>query len=62
MFTIIVVFDNNDIKDVREILKDYRQYDDPIKVFRENQRILEVIVVILFHSNLFINYDWNKFK
>lgn len=49
MFIFIVVFDNNDINDVREILKDYRQYDDPIKVFRENQRQLEVIVVILFH-------------
>jgi len=34
------VFSNN-IKDVREVLNDYKQYDDPIKAFRENQRILK---------------------
>jgi len=37
----IAIFSNN-VKDVREILNDYKQYDDPIKVFRENQRILKV--------------------
>jgi len=38
-----VVF-TNDVKDVREILHNYKQYDDPIKAFRENQRILKVKV------------------
>lgn len=36
-----------DVKDVREILKDYKQYDDPITAFRENQRILKVKCYIL---------------
>lgn len=39
----IAVFSNN-IKDVREVLNDYKQYDDPIKAFRENQRILKVCI------------------
>lgn len=38
----IAVFLNSDIKDVREILNYYKKYDDPIKAFRENQRILKV--------------------
>ncbi|XP_025405714.1 mitochondrial import inner membrane translocase subunit TIM50-C-like [Sipha flava] len=32
---------SNEKKDVREILKEYKQYDDPINAFRENQRILK---------------------
>lgn len=39
----IAVFANNDVKDVREILDYFKQYDDPIKAFRENLRILKVI-------------------
>ncbi|XP_060834055.1 mitochondrial import inner membrane translocase subunit TIM50-C-like isoform X1 [Rhopalosiphum padi] len=35
-----VVFANEE-KDVREILSEFKQYDDPIKAFRENQRILK---------------------
>lgn len=38
----------NEEKDVREILNDYKQYDDPIKAFRENQRILKVILLCHF--------------
>lgn len=48
MFT--AVFSSN-VKDVREILNDYKQYDDPIKVFRENERILKV------EFDLFYKYD-----
>lgn len=48
MFT--AVFSSN-VKDVREILNDYKQYDDPIKAFRENQRILKVNI------DLFYKYD-----
>lgn len=44
------VFSSN-VKDVREILNDYKQYDDPIKVFRENERILKV------EFDLFYKYD-----
>lgn len=35
-----VVFANEE-KDAREILNEYKQYEDPIKAFRENQRILK---------------------
>lgn len=47
-----MVFSNEE-KDVREILNDYKQYDDPIKAFRENQRILKVI---MFYQILFPFY------
>lgn len=30
----------NDIEDVREVLKYYRQYDDPLEAFREKQKHL----------------------
>lgn len=30
----------NDIEDVREVLKYYRQYDDPLEAFREKQKQL----------------------
>lgn len=36
-----MVFSNEE-KDAREILNEYKQYEDPIKAFRENQRILKV--------------------
>jgi len=32
---------NSDVDDVREVLSYYRQFDDPIEAFRENQRKLE---------------------
>lgn len=47
----------NDVKDVREILKDYKQYDDPIKAFRENQRILKVtfyLILVIFSVEIYI--------
>ncbi len=31
-----------DVEDVREVLEYYRQFDDPIEAFRENQRKLQV--------------------
>jgi len=30
-----------DVDDVRDVLQYYRQFDDPIEAFRENQRKLE---------------------
>lgn len=49
-----MVFSNEE-KDVREILNEYKQYDDPIKAFRENQRILKVKLlyktIFLFYCN-----------
>ncbi len=32
----------SDVDDVREVLEYYRQFDDPIDAFRENQRKLQV--------------------
>merc|ERR1712228_1149055 len=32
---------DSDVDDVREVLQYYRQFDDPIEAFRENQRKLE---------------------
>lgn len=43
-FVFIAVFASN-VNDVREILKDYEQYDDPIKAFRENKRLLKVNII-----------------
>lgn len=50
MFT--VVFSRNE-NDVREVLNDYKQYEDPIKAFRENQRILKVNIDSLLNCHLF---------
>jgi len=47
----IAVFSNN-IKDVREILNDYKQYDDPIKMFRENQRKLKVCTIYIYKPDI----------
>ena len=33
----------SDVDDVREVLRYYKQYDDPIEAFRENQRKLQVM-------------------
>lgn len=56
-FVFLAVF-ASDVKDVREILRDYKQYDDPIKAFRENQRILKVkFNTILFHKIMIIMND-----
>ena len=33
----------SDVDDVREVLRYYKQYDDPIEAFRENQRKLQVL-------------------
>jgi hypothetical protein len=33
----------SDVEDVRDVLEYYRQFDDPIETFRENQRKLQVI-------------------
>jgi import inner membrane translocase subunit TIM50 len=32
----------SDVDDVRDVLEYYRQFDDPIEAFRENQRKLQV--------------------
>ena len=33
----------SDVDDVREVLRYYKQYDDPIEAFRENKRKLQVM-------------------
>lgn len=33
----------SEVKDVREVLDFYNQFDDPIEAFRENQRRLQVM-------------------
>ena len=37
----------SDVDDVRDVLAYYKQFDDPIEAFRENQRKLQVIVHII---------------
>lgn len=39
---IILAIKQSDVDDVREVLRYYKQYDDPIEAFRENQRKLQV--------------------
>ena len=41
IFLIILAINQSNVDDVREVLSYYRQYDDPIEVFRENQRKLQ---------------------
>ena len=38
---VILAIRQTDVDDVREVLSYYRQFDDPIAVFRENQRKLQ---------------------
>lgn len=47
-----MVFEKEE-KDARDILNRYKKYDDPIKAFREDQRILKVK---LFYQILFLFY------
>lgn len=34
------------VEDVREVLNYYRQFDNPLQVFRENQRKFLVIIIL----------------
>ena len=40
----VTAIKQSDVDDVREVLRYYKQYDDPIEAFRENQRKLQVII------------------
>ena len=51
----------SDVDDVREVLRYYKQFDDPIEAFRENQRKLQVPNISNLASYLFIDtYDKNN--
>lgn len=52
-FLILATFAKNDVEDVREILKDYKQYEDPIKEFRENLRSMKVKILTLIYCNCY---------
>ena len=41
---LVTAIKQSDVDDVREVLRYYKQYDDPIEAFRENQRKLQVII------------------
>ena len=45
----------SDVDDVREVLRYYKQFDDPIEAFRENQRKLQVPNISNLASYLFID-------
>ena len=45
IFFLISAIKTTDVDDVRDVLSYYRQSDDPIITFRDNQRKLQVIKV-----------------
>ena len=42
LFNLTAIKDS-DVEDVREVLSYYRQFDNPIEAFRENQRKLQEV-------------------
>ena len=42
MLTFFSAIRESDVDDVREVLHYYKQFEDPIEAFRENQRKLQV--------------------
>lgn len=44
-FILNVAIATSEVEDVRTVLEYYSQFDDPIQVFKENQRKLQVIVI-----------------
>lgn len=45
----------SEVEDVRTVLEYYSQFDDPIQVFKENQRKLQVIFEIML-SLLYVQF------
>ena len=51
---LVTAIKQSDVDDVREVLRYYKQFDDPIEAFRENQRKLQVMISkILYPSYQF---------
>lgn len=49
----------NKVEDVREVLQYYRQFEDPIEAFRENQRKLMVIMAnftIYYNTSYYLQF------
>jgi len=50
LFVLLTAIALNEVDDVRPVLEFYSQFDDPVAAFREKQRQLQVIhIVILLH-------------
>lgn len=56
LFLIFLAILATNVEDVREVLNYYRQFENPLQVFRENQRkfLVSITLIYIFIINLIL--------
>ena len=56
VFLIFLAILATNVEDVREVLNYYRQFENPLQVFRENQRkfLVSITLIYIFIVNLIL--------